>query len=255
MGNGTRHERTVLITLFDLSADFWRNFYATKSDVGAYDLTLESIKYYTNVCQRTAVLCDAPRCKRYDWFPEYKANRKGTKPQEAIDSLQAIKEQVEACGTVIVECDGYEADDLMATLVKQAWPDDAQLVTRDKDLYQLISDSCWLAGKSGLVREPECIEKFGVKPGQIRDFLALTGDAADNIPGCPHTGPGRARDLLQRFQTIKGIQAASDEDLLSVRGIGLKTLTAFRAWDPALAVRLVTLLDDAPVNLEELWPS
>lgn len=244
-----------MINCLDLSADFWRNYYATKSDVDAYQNTLEYVQRWRGVCEKTAVLCDGRNLKRYDWFADYKGNRVGTKPQDAIDSLQAVKEQIASWGMVILECEGYEADDLMATMVKQAWPDDVQLVTRDKDLYQLISETCWLATSFGvLVREPECIEKFGVKPNQIRDFLCLTGDAADNIPGCPSIGPGRARDLLQRFQTIPGIQAATDEEILSVRGVARKTLDSFRAWDPALAVKLVSLLDDAPIELEKLWP-
>ena len=107
-------------------------------------------------------------------------------------------------------------------------------------------------GKS-IIGVEECIQKFGVKPHQIRDFLALTGDVADNIPGCPSCGLMRARDLLLRFGSIKGIKAATDEEILSVRKVGLKTLTELRAWDPTLAVKLVTLLDDAPVVLEDLW--
>lgn len=244
-----------MITLFDLSAEFWRNYYATKSATDAYQLTLEKIQYYSGTCDRTVVLCDAPRCKRYDWFPEYKANRIGSKSQDAIDSLEAVKDQVAFIRTPIVECEGYEADDLMATLVKQAWPEDVQLVTRDKDMYQLIDANVWLISSKGLVHETECIETFGVRPHQIRDFLALTGDVADNIPGCPGCGMARARDLLLRFGSIAGIKAATDEEILSVRKVGLKTLTELRAWDPTMAVKLVTLLDDAPVVLENLWPT
>lgn len=244
-----------MITLFDLSAEFWRNYYATKSAIDAHQLTLEKIQGYVTMCEKTVVLCDAPRCKRYDWFPEYKANRIGSKPQDAIDSLEAVKDQIAFLKIPIVECEGYEADDLMATLVKQAWPEDVQLVTRDKDMYQLIDDNVWLVSYKGQVREPECIEAFGVPPKQIRDFLALTGDVADNIPGCPSCGMGRARDLLLRFGSIQGIKAATDEEILSVRKVGLKTLSEIRNWDPELAVKLVTLLDDAPVVLEELWPT
>lgn len=244
-----------MITLFDLSAEFWRNYYATKSATDAYQLTLEKIQDYASRCDRLAVLCDSPRCKRYDWFPEYKANRIGTKPEDAIGSLDAVKEQLQFLRVPTVECDGYEADDLMATLVKQAWPEDVQLVTRDKDMYQLIDDNVWLLSSKGQIGTAECIEKFGVKPNQIRDFLAITGDVADNIPGCPSCGMARARDLLLAFGSIAGIKAATDEQILAVRKVGLKTLSEIRAWDPTMAVKLVTLLDDAPVVLEELWPT
>lgn len=242
-----------MITLVDVSAEFWRAYFATRSDVDAYQITLERIQYYRDNCERTAVLCDGSNCIRYSYFPEYKAQR-DPKPQDALDSLRSVKEQVASWGMPIIECEGYECDDLMATLVRQAWPEDVQLVVQDKDLYQLISETCWLVGKRGLVREAECIEKFGVRPDQMRDWLALVGDAADNIPGCPNTGPGRARDLLKRFGTIEGIRAATDEEIREVRGIGKKTLDSLRSWDPTLAVKLTTLLDDAPVKLEQIWP-
>lgn len=247
-----------MITLFDLSAEFWRNYFATRSDVDAYSLTIEKIQFYRAEFPQTIVVCDGPRCIRYEWYPEYKANR-DAKPQDALDSLRAIKEQVASWGAPIVEVEGYEADDVIATLCEQAWPDDVQVVTGDKDLAQLISETCQLVGKRGPMRTKECIEKFGVKPHQIRDWLALVGDVADNIPGCPQTGPGRARDLLQRFETLDAILAAAradvpekDNDVLKVRGVGKKTLDSLKAWDPSLALKLVSLLNDAPVRLNDL---
>lgn len=244
-----------MINCLDLSADFWRNYFGSKNATDALEKTLGQVQAWRVACERTAVLCDGPNLKRCEWFPAYKGNRVGMKPQDAVEALDEVKKQIASWGFVIVECEGYEADDLMATIVKQAWPEDVQLVTRDKDLYQLISETCWLIPWRGVeVHEAECIEKFGVKPKQIRDFLALTGDASDNVPGCPRIGKGIARDLLGRFETIPGIQAASDEELLSVRRMGRTALASFRSWDPSMAVKLISLLDDAPIELEKLWP-
>ncbi len=243
-----------MITLFDLSAEFWRNYFAFGENAdSAYENTLESILYYRGRCERLAILCDGKNLLRCQWASDYKGNRP-PKPQEAKDALQSIKEQAAEIGLPVVECEGYEADDLMATLVKQAWPDDVQLVCEDKDLYQVIDDNCWLINRRGIVNEQKCIEKFGVRPGQIRDLLALAGDTADNVKGCVGIGVGRARDLLVKFGTLDKIMAATDEEILEVRGVSEKTLANLRAWDPALAVRLVSLLYDAPVKLEELWP-
>ncbi len=244
-----------MISLLDLSAEFWRIFYAEKGDaMAAYTKTHERLGYLMGLCEKSAVLCDSPRGIRYEWAPDYKGNRVGAKPVEAVEALKSIKDDLAAQNQIVLECDGYEADDLMATIVRQSWPEDVQLVTQDKDLYQLIDDNCWLWGRGGaLVREPECVAKFGVKPKQIRDWLALAGDAADNVKGCPGIGKTRAADLLNRFGTIAGIQSASDGDLLTVKGVGLKGLASIREWDPTLAVKLVSLLDDAPLRIEDFW--
>jgi len=95
-----------------------------------------------------------------------------------------------------------------------------------------------------------CVEKFGVRPEQMRDYLAIVGDSADNIPGCTGIGAKGAAALLQRFPTIAAAQQATDEEL----GLKPAALKKFRAWNPALAIKLTTLLYDAPVNIHELFP-
>ena len=240
-----------MICLFDLSASFWRNFYATMSGTSAFELTVEKIAWYRDEYKTVAVCLDA-RSMRKDWYPEYKANR-GEKPREALGALRAVEEQVQDWGTPALRCEGYEADDIIATLAEQSWLDETRIVSDDKDLYQLITDNVKLMTKRGETGIFGCVEKFGVLPEQMRDWLALVGDTADNIPGCPSCGPGRARDLLKRFGTLDAIREATDEELLSVRGVGEKTLESIRTWDPSLAVRLVTLMTNAPVKLEDLW--
>jgi DNA polymerase-1 len=241
-----------MICLVDLSGSFWRAYYGSKSDVDAYQLTLEQCEGYRKRFERTAICCDCGPLLRSEWSQDYKANR-GDKPQDAIDSLRAIEQQIETWDTPLLKVRGYEADDLIAGLVDQAWLDDVVIVSSDKDLYQLLSDSVRMLTKNGEIGPEGCVAKFGVKPEQMRDFLALAGDASDNVAGCPGIGPGRARDLLVKFGTLDAVKSATDEELGEVRGMGEKTIANLRAWDPTMAIKLVTLIKSAPVNLEELW--
>lgn len=243
-----------MLALIDIGAEFWRNYFGSRSAVTAYELTLERIDWYRHAGPRTVVCCDSPKSLRKEWFPDYKSNRT-PKPADAIESLMAVQQRAASWGLPVVQCEGYEADDLVATLASQAWPEEVHIVGSEKDFFCLISDTVKLVGKHGLIGANECFEKFGVLPNQMSDWLALVGDTADAIPGCPNCGPGRATDLLERFETLDALLAAPDDDILSVRGVGKKTLESLRAWDPAMARKLVRLLDDAPVTLDMLWSS
>jgi DNA polymerase-1 len=249
-------ETRTMIVLVDLGYEFWRNYYGVGSDVGAYEQTLERVQFYHEQYPRLALCCEGRNLKRAEWFDGYKKSRK-PKPQDAIDSLVAVGQQIASWGVPVVAADGYEGDDIVATLVKQAWIDDVQVLSGDKDLYALLSSTVKLIGRQGLIGPAECVAKFGVKPEQMRDWLAMVGDGVDGVGavtvGCPNCGPGRARDLLVRFGSIGAIKQATDSDLFAVRGIGPKTVDALRSWDPTLAIKLVTLLDDAPVDLATLW--
>jgi 5'-3' exonuclease len=241
-----------MLTLIDLGAEFWRNYFGSKSAVVAYELTLEHVDWYRRDCPRTVVCCDSPKSLRKEWFEGYKSNR-SPKPQDAIDALVAVQRRIATWGVPVVLRDGYEGDDVLATLTAQAWIEEVQIIGSEKDLFPLIAPNVRLMGRTGPIGANECMEKFGVAPAQMTDWIALVGDAADAIPGCPHCGPGRASDLLERFGTIPGIQGASDEEILGISGIGKKTLESLRAWDPALALRLVRLIEDVPVSLLDLF--
>jgi DNA polymerase I len=248
------------VVLVDLSGCFWRDYYGTGSDVEAYRTTIDRIDRFRKD-HRTAVCCEGKNPIRFSWFPDYKATRK-EKPEDAKAALKSIREQLETWeGVPVISCETFEADDTIATLAHQAWMDDVLIISSDKDLAALITENVKMQTSAGIMGIKECIEKFGVRPDQIRDWLALVGDAADNIPGCPNTGPGRARDLLQRFDTLDAVLAAAradvpekENEVLKVRGVGKKTLDSLKEWDPSLAIRLVTLLDNAPIELERLWP-
>jgi len=241
-----------MLTLIDLGAEFWRNYFGSKSAVVAYELTLEHVDWFRRDCPRTVVCCDSPKSVRKEWFEGYKSNRP-PKPKEAVDALVAVQRRIASWGVPVVLCDGYEGDDVLATLTGQAWIEEVRIIGSEKDLFALIAPNVRLMGRTGPIGANECMEKFGVEPAQMTDWIALVGDATDAIPGCPNCGPGRASDLLTRFGSIAGIQAATDEDILSISGIGKTTLGSLRAWDPELALRLVRLIDDVPVSLGELF--
>lgn len=236
-----------MLTLIDLSGLFWPCYYSSQSGSEAYHLTMGQIISIAETYPRTIVCAEGRRPIRFEWAADYKANRP-EKPPEARESLAQIIDEVCSMGLPLVSVDGYEADDLIATFVAQS-REPVQIVSIDKDLAALLSETVNMVINGKPFGPAECLAKFGVRPDQIRDFLALTGDSADNIKGCPGIGAKRAAALLTKFGTLQTARSATDEAL----SLGAKTLANFRAWDPSLAVKLVTLLTNAPVHLNEIF--
>lgn len=233
--------------LVDLSAEFWRAYHATGTGPQAYEVTLERLTDLLYRYPRTVICCEGARPFRHQWYPEYKANRP-PKPEDAKESLREIIDEVKASALPTLQVDGYEADDLIATLATTS-TEDVVILSRDKDLYALLSDRVKMLIDDKLIGPDECAAKFGVWPEQIRDFLAICGDASDNIPGCPGIGAKGAAALLHRHGSLALARAATDEEL----GLKPKALASLRAWDPSLAVKLTTLITDAPVALSDLF--
>ncbi len=147
---------------------------------------------------------------REDIYPEYKANRRAT-PEELICQIKPLFEVIEALGLPLIVMEGYEADDVIGTLVKQAKAKgmDILISTGDKDLAQLVDAQVTLINTmtNYLMDEYGVIEKFGVKPEQMIDYLSLVGDSIDNIPGIPGVGPKTAVKWLNRYHDLNGIIA------------------------------------------------
>jgi DNA polymerase-1 len=122
-----------VITLVDISALFWREYFGRGSAINAYDAVLERIDWYARENPKQLVVCcDHPNrsaSKRVAISPEYKAQRKPM-PSDGIDSLRACQERLRAWGLPVIDCEGYEADDLIATLCDQAWPAARKTSTR-----------------------------------------------------------------------------------------------------------------------------
>jgi hypothetical protein len=236
-----------MLTLVDLSGLFWPTYMSTKSGPEAYHVAMEKICGIAETCQRTIVCAEGARPIRFQWSPTYKANRP-PKPEDARESLVQVIREVCDLGIPLVSIEGMEGDDLIATFATQA-REPVQIVSVDKDLCALLSDSVIMIVNGAQFGPAECFAKHGVWPNQIRDYLALTGDSADNIDGCPGIGAKRAAALLKKFGTLDAARAASDEEL----GLGKKTLANFRAWDPSLAVKLTTLITNAPIHIDDIF--
>lgn len=159
---------------------------------------------------------------RNEIYPDYKANREPA-PPELKQQFAWCKDLCRCIGLPTYADDHFEADDLIATLAevwrKRGHP--VVVVTGDKDLAQLVSeyDQWWDFARRLKLDADGVLEKFGVRPDQIADYLALTGDSVDNIPGVPGIGPKTASALLTHFGTLNDLFARIDElPFLKIRG-------------------------------------
>ncbi|MDR1928928.1 MAG: hypothetical protein LBQ07_02520 [Endomicrobium sp.] len=142
-------------------------------------------------------------------FKNYKANRKPI-DDALINQIPIIKEGMKALNINIIEAEGYEADDSIATLVEINKNENIQIiiVTGDKDILQLVNDTnilIWNDSKNIMYNAKKVIEKYGIAPCQLSDFFALTGDIADNIPGIKGIGKVTAMKLIKKFGNVENI--------------------------------------------------
>jgi len=160
---------------------------------------------------------------RNEIYPEYKANR-DPPPEDLERQFKWCKDLAGCLGLPLYVHPRFEADDLIAALSRywRARGHSVAVVTGDKDLAQLLSgpeDSWWDFARHNRLDEAGVKAKFGVRPDQIADFLALTGDPVDNIPGVPGVGPKTAASLLSHFGNIDALFERLDElAFLRIRG-------------------------------------
>ena len=181
-------------------------------------------------------------------YPEYKATRKDT-PLDLIPQAERVREIAEAYGLPVLEAETFEADDIIATVVKFAKAEGLRIViaSADKDLLQLVGDPAVVMYDS--MREKvfgpeETIEKLGVRPDQVRDYLSLVGDTSDNVPGVRSVGPKTAVQLLTDHASLDGVYAAIE----SITKKALKEKLGIHKDDAYLSQRLVALRDDVPLR-------
>lgn len=203
----------------------------------------------THMC----VVFDAPgRTFRDELFTEYKAHRPPM-PPELFTQIALSRQLIEAFGLPVLTVPGVEADDVIATLARQAATGDLNVVicSSDKDLMQLCNDQIALLDTmyNRLIGPAEVKEKFGVPPELVGDVLALVGDSVDNVPGVQGVGPKTAADLINRFGSLETLLARIDE-------VKTKKGQAIAAARIAveLSRKLVSLRDDVtlPQRLDEL---
>ncbi|MDP2288519.1 MAG: DNA polymerase I [Actinomycetota bacterium] len=179
-------------------------------------------------------------------FPEYKANRESS-PEPFKGQVPLIQEVLRAMGIKVIEADGYEADDVIATLSQQAKASEFEvvIVTGDRDSFQLVDDKTTVLyprkGMSDLARmTPEAVvEKYGLTPEQYPDFAALRGDPSDNLPGIPGVGEKTATKWIVEYGSLNALVDHADQ-------IGGKVGDSLRANLPQVLLnRQLTQLDSA----------
>jgi DNA polymerase-1 len=193
---------------------------------------------------------DAPT-PRHTVFPEYKATRQAM-PEDLSAALPHVRRMLEAFRVPLLECDGYEADDIIGTLARRAEKEGFQtyMVTPDKDFGQLVDENTFLYRPSRqgdgveIMGIPEIQKRWGIeRTEQVIDILALMGDAVDNVPGVPGVGEKTATKLIAQFGSVENLLARTGE----LKG-KLKENVETHRETALLSKKLVTLLCDAPCD-------
>lgn len=193
---------------------------------------------------------DGPNNKRsrLEIYPEYKAHRPPT-PPELIHQVQEAKKFCTLLGLPMIAQEGVEADDVIASIAVWAKTfSHVSICSADKDLYQLIDETISLIDPQHDFKRIDragCIEKWGVEPHQIIDYLSLIGDSSDNVPGVDGLGPKSALDLLHEWGSLESIL----NNAASIKGKRGQTLVTQRA-QAELSKQLVTLKSDLPAPKE-----
>lgn len=201
-----------------------------------------------------AVVWDGGEPKfRTEVYPEYKAHRPST-PDELKMQVEHLPEILSAMNVPTVRAEGYEADDVIATLARKV-PDDVELmlVTGDQDAMQLVDGNVKVLRTTRGVSETktygrdEVVEEYGVTPEQIPDYKGLVGDSSDNIPGVRGVGPKGAKTLLQQHPTLDELF----EDLDSVSAKGTRQKLEENRESAFMSRELARMRYDAPVEFDE----
>ncbi|HQL81869.1 MAG TPA: 5'-3' exonuclease H3TH domain-containing protein, partial [Spirochaetota bacterium] len=200
-----------------------------------------------------AVAFDPPKKSfRFGLYPEYKANRVKM-PDDLRSQIEEIKKMIEVLGITRIEEADFEADDVLGTVAKKYGTGDVEvmLVTGDKDAYQLVGGNVKIyANKKGIsdyevYGEKEVEAMLGVKPGQVIDYMALTGDTSDNVPGVKGIGEKTALKLIGAFGSLDGLYEHIDELT------GKQKEMLVREKEMAYLSRdLVTVRTDLPIHLD-----
>jgi DNA polymerase-1 len=260
----SEHEKKLF--LLDAYALIFRAYYAfiRTPRINSKGLNTGAMYGFTNTLldilnnekpSHIAVVFDAPeQTLREIDYEAYKANRSET-PEDIKLAVPYIKKIVEAFNIPMLIAPGYEADDIIGTLVKKAEEKGfhTYMMTPDKDYGQLVSDKSFIykpgyqGGKAEILGEAEVCAKFNIQNvSQVIDLLGLMGDAVDNIPGIPGIGEKTAAKLLAEFGSLEGLLANTDK----LKGKQKENVENFREQG-ILSKKLATIMLDAPTPLDE----
>jgi DNA polymerase-1 len=224
-------EDTRKLFLLDAYALIFRAYYAfiknprvtstgiNTSAVFGFLLTLEEVLTKQKPSHIAVVFDHPSQTFRHEMFSEYKANRNET-PEDISKAIPYIKRLLDAYNIAVLDCPGFEADDIIGTLAKKAsgMGFTTFMMTPDKDFAQLVSDNVFIMKPSRSGNEAvtwgvnDIKREFSVdRPEQVIDVLALMGDSSDNIPGAPGIGPKTAMKLISEFGSIEELFRNSDK--------------------------------------------
>ncbi|MFZ1322125.1 MAG: DNA polymerase I [Ignavibacteria bacterium] len=191
---------------------------------------------------------------RHKEFPAYKAQRDEI-PSDMPWQIEKVKEVIKAFNIPMIELEGFEADDIIGTLVKQAEKEDviSYMVTPDKDYMQLVSDKVFMfkpartqyGTDNEIIDSEGVVKKFGVPPDKVIEVLGLMGDASDNIPGIKGIGEKTAAKLIQEFGSIENMYNNIDK----ITKPKLKENIETQKKEALLSYRLVTIKTDVPLDI------
>lgn len=180
-------------------------------------------------------------------YPAYKAHRAEC-PEDLRPQIELLKEVIRAFNIPLIESEGWEADDVIATLTRQAVQRGTfvKIVTSDKDARQLLGPLVQIYNlrKNTYLDEAGLLADWGVRPDQVVDFQSLVGDAVDNVPGVPLVGPKKAATMLQAFGTLENVLANADK----VSGAKLQQNLKTHVDQAFLSRRLVELNQHLPIE-------
>ena len=204
----------------------------------------------------TVVVWDAGDTGRREVYADYKAQRT-TRPDLLKEQWPALEPLVDAFGYKNLRVEGYEADDVIASIVEQARTADppipVMVVTGDRDAYQLVDDGMVkiMTTSRGITDtrvydRQGVIDRYGIPPELIPDFIGLKGDTSDNIPGVPGIGDKTAAELLQRFGSLESVLDHVDD----ISGAKRKQNLTEHADDARISKQLATAKRDIPLELD-----
>jgi DNA polymerase-1 len=256
------------LLLIDGNSLAYRAFFALPESIATstgvptnaiFGLASMLVKILTEYGQRpTVVVWDGGYTGRKELYPEYKAQR-SSRPDLLKEQWPHFEPLIEAFGYRNLRVDGYEADDVIAsiaTLAKRAGDDGRPLpvmvLTGDRDAFQLVDDSTRIMAPGRGITDTRTydtqgvIDRYGIPPELVPDFIGLKGDTSDNIPGVPGIGDKTAAELLQRFGSLENVLASIDE----ISGAKRKQNLTEHADDARLSKQLATAKRDIPLELD-----
>ncbi len=208
---------------------------------GVYGFLNMILKYVTRSDYLIIALDAGRKNFRHSVYSEYKANRM-VPPDDLVSQFTILREATEAFSLSSEEIEGYEADDIIATLAKKYSNYHnlkVVIVSSDKDLFQLLDYNVLIFDpiKNIYVDEKQILEKFGVQSSQLLDLFALTGDTSDNIPGIPGIGPKTAVKLLDRFHSLDNLL----ENIEKIEQVRIRNILTEHSDKALVSRKLVSL--------------